>query len=139
MKKGRMGCAFALGFLLALTVVAMNHLTGSNGDDDPQEVNYLAYPYVASEERRRQLLDGYPNVVPGQREGDVQALLGKPDTIRPLYKPWIFRPPLKGYTLWYYLDIAKQDYGSFRGIRVCFDRLGFVEAVDAFLEESNPR
>jgi hypothetical protein len=68
---------------------------------DIQHVEITTYPFFASAEREVVIRQNYRRVMVGMSPADVAAILGKPDEIRAVYQPRIWRPEVTGYSHWY--------------------------------------
>lgn len=99
---------FVISFAAAL---ALFHLLESILTTPPPD-SLLKYPYHASPDREATIRSGLPKLAVGMMSGDVQAILGTPDWIAPLYKPplRIGRQPQVGYTYWYL--VQRLTYGG---------------------------
>lgn len=98
------------------------------------EKHITKYPFVSTPERSEEITANYTKIKNGMTEIQVEALLGAPDEIRPLYEPKIKHGKLIGHTYWYILRRTR-DSGSVKEkdeslVRVSFDSNGNVTHVD---------
>lgn len=64
----------------------------------------IQYPYYASPERERTILEGYKRVTSGMSASEVKEILGEPDEIKDLYAPNITSTKKIGITCWYLIQ-----------------------------------
>src|SRR5689334_14254744 len=99
----------------------------------------IHYPYVATPERKRQIIAGFKQITPKMSAAQVQEILGTPDEIMPLYEPKIKNPKQIGITHWYFLERRAGRDSAAQTVRVSFglndrvtkaDRWGIDEVKD---------
>ena len=94
----------------------------------------LSYPYVASPERQKFIIDNYKTIKINQTEQEVKQLLGTPEEIFPLYEPKVKHPKKIGFTFWYILQRLKengsQNEKAEKLVRISFNLEGKVIAID---------
>ena len=108
--------------------------TGIAGDGPFAEKHITQYPFVATQERHKAIIDNYQRITPGMTVAEVEAILGAPDEVRPLYEPKIETGKQIGHTFWYVLQRSKES-GSVEEkgesvVRIAFQLDGTVTAVD---------
>jgi hypothetical protein len=95
----------------------------------------IKYPYYASPERKRNIVDGYQKIKTGIDANEVKRILGEPDEELDLYDPRNIKVGRKvGFTYWYLIQRVK-DSGSQiekdeKLVRVSFNLDGKVTHVD---------
>lgn len=62
------------------------------------------YPFYASVERSKQIIENYRTVDIGMTVDQVKTILGSPDEDLPLFEPKIYKPKQVGRTHWYLLQ-----------------------------------
>ncbi len=94
----------------------------------------IQYPYHATPERERAILEGYGNIKSGMNVNEVKKILGEPDEVRDLYEPNIKTGNKIGFTYWYLIQRIKgsgsQAEKNERLVRVSFGLDGKVNKVD---------
>jgi hypothetical protein len=94
-----------------------------------------SYPFVASPERAAAILSAYRGIRTGISTGDVTAILGEPDEIRPLLRGIKAGKPI-GFSYWYVLRRKRAGGSQIEKdeslVRVLFDLDSRVTKVDAW-------
>ena len=102
----------------------------------PPERHITTHPFVAPPERAAAIRSNHTKVTVGMTPGEVAAVLGEPDEIRPLYEPIIKNPTLIGYTQSYVIRRLVEN-GSVNErqesiVRVSFDNNDRVTRVSSW-------
>lgn len=95
-----------------------------------------SYPFVATPKRAATVTRNFDKIANGMTPGEVKAVLGEPDEVRPLYGPRIKSaagPQRIGHTYWYVLRRAREtgsvDEKDESLVRVTFGNDGAVIEV----------
>jgi hypothetical protein len=124
------GSAVLLGFLIYLAFIRDD----SSGSADPSVYGpHLRFPYVASQEREKQIREGAKKITVGMTEAEVKRILGEPDIIRPLFEPKVIKANRIGTTYWYLVEQEQNtDYENSKIVRIALDLNGNVTDIVAW-------